>query len=229
MIVTLLVLTFIVIIISIPSSPHSFIPGLKPSFSANPSHHSLPFLQDRLHGFPRLLNDTSEYIRILLFSFSTFWSLVPCSRLSWLLSPFDCMLKQHLVSYCTIVHNCQHTQHGTEEFWLSYLVTTNLAPMLSTGGEGVPVDKLRLLLGMHIISVNKPSTLQPRLGNKWHPSSTWVEYHLSHAAKCNKSTKLGEIISNILTLYLAHGSWNYAIIIIIVPYVIMHTHNFALN
>ena len=26
------------------SPPHSFIPGLKPSFSANPSHRSLPFL-----------------------------------------------------------------------------------------------------------------------------------------------------------------------------------------
>ena len=25
-------------------TPHSFIPGLKPSFSANPSHRSLPFL-----------------------------------------------------------------------------------------------------------------------------------------------------------------------------------------
>ena len=32
------------VIISIPSPPHSFIPGLKPSFSANPSHRSLPFL-----------------------------------------------------------------------------------------------------------------------------------------------------------------------------------------
>jgi len=32
------------ILISIPLLPHSFIPGLKPSFSANPSHCSLPFL-----------------------------------------------------------------------------------------------------------------------------------------------------------------------------------------
>ena len=37
-------LTFILIIISIPSPPHSFIPGLKPPFSPNPSHRSLPFL-----------------------------------------------------------------------------------------------------------------------------------------------------------------------------------------
>ena len=35
---------FILIIISIPSPPHSFISGLKPSFSADPSHRSLPFL-----------------------------------------------------------------------------------------------------------------------------------------------------------------------------------------
>jgi len=49
---------------------HSFIPGLKPSFSANPSHCSLPFLyQNWLHGFPGLFADTSEHIRFLLFSF----------------------------------------------------------------------------------------------------------------------------------------------------------------
>ena len=40
-----MLLTFIlIIIISIPSLPHSFIPDLKPSFSANPPHRSLPFL-----------------------------------------------------------------------------------------------------------------------------------------------------------------------------------------
>ena len=36
-------LTFILIIISIPSPPRSFIPDLKPSFSANPPSRSLPF------------------------------------------------------------------------------------------------------------------------------------------------------------------------------------------
>ena len=39
-----MLLTFILIIISIPPLPHSFIPDLKPSFSANPPHRSLPFL-----------------------------------------------------------------------------------------------------------------------------------------------------------------------------------------
>jgi len=38
-----MLLTFILIIIPIPSPPHSFIPGLKPYFSVNPSHRSLPF------------------------------------------------------------------------------------------------------------------------------------------------------------------------------------------
>jgi len=70
-------LTFILIIIGIPSLPHSFIPGLKTSFSANPSHRNLPFLrQDWLRGFPGLFTDTSEHIRFLLFSFSVIHFLV---------------------------------------------------------------------------------------------------------------------------------------------------------
>ena len=36
-------LTFVLVIISILSPPRSYVPGLKPSFCANPSHHSLPF------------------------------------------------------------------------------------------------------------------------------------------------------------------------------------------
>jgi len=57
------------ILISIPSPPRCFIPGLKPSLAANPSHRSLPFLlQYRLHGFPTLLTDTSEHIRFFTFS-----------------------------------------------------------------------------------------------------------------------------------------------------------------
>jgi len=39
-----MLLTVILIIISSLSPPHSFIPDLKPPFSANPSHRSLPFL-----------------------------------------------------------------------------------------------------------------------------------------------------------------------------------------
>ena len=51
-----MLLIFILIINSIPSPPHSFIPCLKPSFSANPSHRSLSFrLQDWLHVFPDCL------------------------------------------------------------------------------------------------------------------------------------------------------------------------------
>jgi len=40
----IMLLTFILIIISIPSPPLSFIPGLKPFFFANSSLRSLPFL-----------------------------------------------------------------------------------------------------------------------------------------------------------------------------------------
>jgi len=54
---------------SIPSPLCSFIPGLKPSFSANPSHRSL---QDWLHGF----TDTSEHIRFLLYSFFSVFPLL---------------------------------------------------------------------------------------------------------------------------------------------------------
>ena len=58
-----------------PSLSHS---RLKPSFSANPSHCSLSFLlRDWLHGFPKLLTDTSEHIRFLLFS-SSFFPLFSC-------------------------------------------------------------------------------------------------------------------------------------------------------
>ena len=67
-----MLLTFILIIISIPSIFHS---RLKTYIFYNPSHRSLPFLlQDWLHGFPGLFTDTSQQIRFLLFSFlfSTF-------------------------------------------------------------------------------------------------------------------------------------------------------------
>jgi len=62
--------------LSTPSPPHSFIPSLHPSFSAHPSHRSLPFLlPDGLHGFSGLFTDTSDHIRfyaLVFFRFSTF-------------------------------------------------------------------------------------------------------------------------------------------------------------
>ena len=59
-----------------PSPPHSFIPGLKPSSSANPSRRNLPFpLHDRLRGFPGLFADTSVLIRF--FKFSVFFFFFP--------------------------------------------------------------------------------------------------------------------------------------------------------
>ena len=58
--------------------PHSFIPGLKPSFSANSSHRrSLAFiLRDWLQRFPGLFTDTSEHIRFYLLVFIFFHFLV---------------------------------------------------------------------------------------------------------------------------------------------------------
>jgi len=53
---------------------HSFIPGLKPSFSANPSHCS-PFfllLKYSLRGFPGLFTVISEHIFLLLLVFFPF-------------------------------------------------------------------------------------------------------------------------------------------------------------
>jgi len=82
-----MLLTFILIIISILSLPHSFIPGLKPSFTANPSHrilHFSSFWTD--YGFPELFTNTSEHVRFyfLVYLFSTFQLSVSCGRLSWL-------------------------------------------------------------------------------------------------------------------------------------------------
>jgi len=72
----IMLLTFIFIIITIPSPPHSFIPGLKPSFSANPSQHSIPFFRTDYIDSLGLFTYTSEHIRFSLFSFSVFHFLL---------------------------------------------------------------------------------------------------------------------------------------------------------
>ena len=64
-----------------PSPLRSFIPDLKPSFSANPPHHSLPFLLHYwLHGFPGLFTDTLSisvfyFLVFLFFHFLVFGSM----------------------------------------------------------------------------------------------------------------------------------------------------------
>jgi len=69
-------LTVILIIISFSSPTHSFIPGLKPSFSASPSHFSLSFSSSGLSTwFPRLYCYFWAY-PFLLFSFSVSHFLV---------------------------------------------------------------------------------------------------------------------------------------------------------
>ena len=63
-------LTVIFIIISFPSPTHSFIPGLKPTFSANPSHRSLSFSSSGLTTWiPQTFAVTSDHL-FLLVSFS---------------------------------------------------------------------------------------------------------------------------------------------------------------
>jgi len=62
------------LLFGIPSHTHSFFPGLKPSFSANPSHRSPSFLLLKylLRGFPGLFTVISEHICFLLLVFSVF-------------------------------------------------------------------------------------------------------------------------------------------------------------
>ena len=67
-------LTFILIIIGIPSPTHSFTLGLNPSFSANPPYRSLSFFSFRIHymDFPYCLLLLLGISVFLLFSFSVF-------------------------------------------------------------------------------------------------------------------------------------------------------------
>ena len=84
------------LLFGILSRTHSFIPGLKPSFSANPSHCSPSFLlKYSLHRFPGLFTVISEHICFLLlvFLFLQFYLSVPCGRLSWLMLAFERTLK----------------------------------------------------------------------------------------------------------------------------------------
>jgi len=62
--------TFILIIIGIPSPTHSFIPGLKPPFSANPSHRSLSFFSS---GFTTKIPQT---VYCYFWAYSVFYILV---------------------------------------------------------------------------------------------------------------------------------------------------------
>jgi len=59
------------LLFGIPSPTHFFILGLKPSFSANPSHRCPSFflLQNSLHRFPRFFTVISEHICFYFFNF----------------------------------------------------------------------------------------------------------------------------------------------------------------
>jgi len=74
------VILIIIIIISFPSPPHSFIPRIKPSFSANHSHRSLSFSSSGLTTWiPQTLTVTSEHIHFYFLVFFCFTLLVVVS------------------------------------------------------------------------------------------------------------------------------------------------------
>ena len=68
-----MLLTFILVITSIPAPPHSFIPRLKPSFSANSSHPAFLFFfrtdcPDSPYCLPILLRVSIFYFLVFLFT-----------------------------------------------------------------------------------------------------------------------------------------------------------------
>jgi len=76
-------LTVIHIIISFPSPTLSFIPDVKPSFSANPSHCSLSFFSRTDYMTPQTFTVTSEHIRFrfLVFLFLHFLVVVSVQKI----------------------------------------------------------------------------------------------------------------------------------------------------
>jgi len=103
MVVMLLTLIIFTISRPIPSPPHSFITGLDvPFLLILPTVAFLFFVKtdstDSPDCLPILLS-ISVFHFLVFFLLSTFQLLVPCGRLSWLMSAFERTLKQHLVSY----------------------------------------------------------------------------------------------------------------------------------
>jgi len=83
-------------ITGIPSPTLSFIPGLKPSFSANPSHCSFSFSSGLTTWISQTVYCYFWAYPFLLFSFSVLglhFTAVPCGRLSWLMSALENTLK----------------------------------------------------------------------------------------------------------------------------------------
>jgi len=69
----MLLTVILIIIINFPSPAHSFILGLKPFFSANPSHRSLSFSSSGLTTrIPQTLTATTEHIRFYFLVFLFF-------------------------------------------------------------------------------------------------------------------------------------------------------------
>jgi len=74
--VVMLLTVILIIIISFPSINHSFIPGLRPSFSANPSHRSLSFSSSSglTTWILQIFTVTSEHSRFYFFVFFLFYT-----------------------------------------------------------------------------------------------------------------------------------------------------------
>jgi len=97
--------TVILIIIGIPSPTHSFIPGLKPSFSANLSHHSLSFFSSGLTAWiPQTVYCYFWAYLFLLLSFSVLHFLVVGSmhqiKLTHVGFRAHVKIASRIISYC---------------------------------------------------------------------------------------------------------------------------------
>jgi len=93
-----------------PPPLYSFIPGLKPFFSANPSQRNLFSFSGLTPWIPRLFTDTSEHIRFLIFytvspkrqPFISWKTLSKINRFYW----FFCMLNPEKKFDVKILHVC---------------------------------------------------------------------------------------------------------------------------
>ena len=91
----MLLTVILIIIISFSSPTHSFIPGLKPSFSANPSHCSLSFSSSGLPTWiPQAFTVTSEHIRSYVLVFLLHFLVVVSVRFSCAFSALTLLVGQ---------------------------------------------------------------------------------------------------------------------------------------
>jgi len=107
-------LTATLIIISLSSPTLTFIPDLKPSFSANPSQPFFFFFRTD-YMIPQTSTVTSSIgcFYFLVFLFYNFQLSFPCGRLSRLMSAFERTLKSRLVSYRIVSYRKRFQEQTT--------------------------------------------------------------------------------------------------------------------